>query len=71
MPSKSQKQADMFQHASHDESYSRQRGLSDGLAEAIHAEDVGAGLFGKVEDGPCPKCDELKEEIDGADKTSA
>ena len=61
MPSASQKQADFMQHCAHDESYARQRGIDDGVAKAIHQEDIEQGLFGKTEGGPCPKCLELAD----------
>jgi hypothetical protein len=56
-PSVSQKQADMMQHAAHDEDYASERGVPPGLAENQHAANVAAGLWGKTQDGPCPKCE--------------
>lgn len=55
-PCVSQKQADMFHHASHNEEYAASRKLTVELAEGKHAANVAAGRFGKREDGLCPKC---------------
>ena len=67
MPSKSQNQADFFQHSAHDESYAAQRGIDQGVAKAVHEEDIAEGLFGKTGGGPCPKCEELAEEAPPAE----
>ena len=61
MPSKTQRQADFFQHCAHDELYARHRSTDQGVAKAVHQEDIDQGLFGKTVDGPCPKCEELAE----------
>lgn len=62
MPSKSQKQADMFQHVAHDDAYAQERGVDQGVASAVHAEDIAEDLWGKTEGGPCPKCEKLSGE---------
>ena len=62
MPSKSQRQADFFQHSAHDESYAAHRGIDPAIAKAVHEEDISEELFGKTGGGPCPKCEELAEQ---------
>lgn len=56
MPSISQRQADMMQHAAHDKDYAVSRGVPFQLAKDQHQENITAGEWGKVEKGPCPKC---------------
>jgi hypothetical protein len=57
-PSVSQRQADMFQHASHDADYAALRKVPQDVAKAYHDADCREKLHGKSPGCPCPKCDE-------------
>jgi hypothetical protein len=55
-PSVSQKQADMVEHAAHDEDYRLTRKLGLDFVQGMHAANVAAGMWDKTPDGDCAKC---------------
>ncbi len=59
-PSKTQRQADMMQHAAHDGEYASSRGVPQDVAQEFHQMDVRQALHGKYKGCPCPKCEEEK-----------
>lgn len=60
-PAVSQRQADMLHHAAHDVEYAEMRKVPVKVAAGRHAATEAAGLFGKYDGGPCPKCDHGSE----------
>lgn len=57
-PSVSQKQADMMQHAAHNEGYAEVRKVPQDVAKAFHDADCREKQWGKSTGCSCPKCDE-------------
>lgn len=55
MPSVSQKQADMWDHAAHSPEYAAERKLSQAVAQGFNGEDIRSGEWGKGEDTVCGK----------------
>jgi phosphate-selective porin len=57
-PATSQRQADFFEHAAHNDAYAAERKISVEVARGRHAATVAAKLFGKTPISPCAKCRE-------------
>lgn len=67
LPSLTQRQADFFQHASHDPDYAAMRQVPSNVARGRHNADIAAGLWGKAKDSACVKCEQAKAEKEKAD----